>query len=116
MQSIGPDYSRMYVLIDALDECEGSRQRPFTLLSTLFTLQAHLPVNIFVTSRPDPEINKYFTGCPTRHIRAHDDDLLCYINAYMPRLLKPHISGYQNLQRTIREYVMEAADGMYANL
>jgi Cdc6-like AAA superfamily ATPase len=58
--SITKLYSRVFILIDALDECrtsDGSRTR---LLEEVFGLQAQSGINIFATSRLIPNITSRF--------------------------------------------------------
>jgi predicted ATPase len=53
-----PSYSRVFILIDALDECQvsdGGRRR---FLSEVFNLQAKTGVNLFATSRFIPDIKE----------------------------------------------------------
>ncbi|RYP56595.1 hypothetical protein DL771_011716 [Monosporascus sp. 5C6A] len=60
LQSVANMYSRMFIVIDALDECvsDGCRGR---LLSEIFSLRA-AGANILVTSRPIQEIKEHFKG------------------------------------------------------
>ena len=58
LHSIIADYSKVFIIIDALDECQvsdGSRKR---LLSEIFRVQAKTGANVFAISRFIPEIEK----------------------------------------------------------
>jgi hypothetical protein len=105
-------YSKVFVIIDALDECYTPNDRD-KLLSAVFTLQSQAQVNIFATSRFMPEITTQFEGCLSKQIRAQDDDILRYINGRIPKLLRSKISKYPDLQNTIRNEVVKSAEGMY---
>ena len=107
-------YSKVFIIIDALDECQVSDEGQSRLLSELFSVQIQ-EVNLLVTSRPLPEIVSQFGGCILKEIRARDDDVRRYINGRIPRLLRSQISKYSDLQDTIRGKVMKAADAMYVH-
>jgi Cdc6-like AAA superfamily ATPase len=112
-------YSRVFIAIDALDEYHISNnegQRRF--LSEMFSLQSQTQLNLFVTSRFVSEITSQFEGCLSKEIRAHDDDILSYVNGRIPQLLRSGISKcqeYSDLQHTIRSDIVKAVDGMYTN-
>ncbi|KAH8596532.1 hypothetical protein B0O99DRAFT_593347 [Bisporella sp. PMI_857] len=55
-------FSRVFVIIDALDECQVSDGCRTELLSELFDFQAKCQANLFATSRFLPEVNKTFKG------------------------------------------------------
>ena len=113
-------YSRVFVIIDALDEyhvsnSEGQKK----LLSGVFSLQDQAQVNLFATSRFDSAIASQFKGCKSKEIRAQDNDIISYVNGRIPQLLRSRISKYQeypHLQNTIRGGIVKAVDGMYATL
>jgi hypothetical protein len=113
LQSMLQLHSRVIIIIDALDEC--SKEGCDSLLSVLFNLQnqenGHL--NLFATSRFVPEITSQFARFPQREIRAEEEDILRYIDARMPRLLRSRISKYPDLQESIRMAVSKATSGMY---
>jgi hypothetical protein len=106
-------YSKVFIIIDALDECHVSNKECNRLLSEVFSLQAQAQVNLFATSRFVPEITSQFEGCMSKEIRANDDDVLRYVNERIPQLLRSRISKYPDLQGAIRREVVKAADGMY---
>jgi Cdc6-like AAA superfamily ATPase len=108
-------YSRVFIIIDALDECHVSNGRN-RLLSEVFGLQIHAQVNLFATSRFVPEITSQFEGSISKEIRAANDDVLRYVNGRIPQLLRSQISKYPDLQNKIRAEVVQAVDGMYVYL
>lgn len=109
-------HSRVFIIIDALDEYHVSNSEGLNrLLSEVFTLQDQTEVNFFATSRSISEITSQFDGCICKEIRAQDNDILCYINGRIPRLLRSHISKYPQIQDTIRSDILKAADGMYVH-
>ena len=75
LHSIVADYFRIFIIIDALDQCQvsdGGRRR---FLSEIFNLQAKTGINIFSTSRFIPEIMKEFEGSILLEIRASSEDV-----------------------------------------
>ena len=74
------EYDRVFIIIDALDECDAKNHRK-DFLKALNTLHAHSNFSIFITSRSYPEdIKKNLKSAPQIIIGAHDDDLERYIS------------------------------------
>ena len=106
-------YSRAFIVIDALDENHGSnRDGQSRLLSAVFNLQNQTQLNLFATSRYVEEITSQFKRCMLKEIRAQDDDVLRYVNMRIPQLLRSQISKHPEVQDTVREDIVKAADGM----
>jgi hypothetical protein len=61
--SVITNYSKAFIIIDALDECQVSDRGRRKFLSEVFNLQAKTRANLFATSRFIPEIEKQFQGC-----------------------------------------------------
>jgi Cdc6-like AAA superfamily ATPase len=109
-------YSRVFIIIDALDEYHVSNNEGLNrLLSEVFSLQDQTEVNLFATSRSISEITSQFDGCICKEIRAQDDDILRYVNGRIPKLLRSHISRYPQVQDAIRSDILRAVDGMYVH-
>ena len=75
-------YTRVFIVIDALDEC----QDPRTLLPEIFKLQADTGANLFTTSRPIEEIKKQFEGSLLLEISATNEDVGKYLDGHMSQL------------------------------
>jgi Cdc6-like AAA superfamily ATPase len=71
LQSVVTMYSRVFIVIDALDECQVSNNCRKTFLSELFSLQAKCVGNLFATSRFIPEITQNFQGSISLEIRGN---------------------------------------------
>jgi NACHT domain len=115
LHSISKEFTRMFIIIDALDECQdhdGGRRR---FLSEIFNLQSHSGSNIFSTSRYIPDIVKEFERATTLEIRANDKDVEKYLKERMWRL-SACVSKNPDLKNTITEGIIEAVDGMYVEL
>lgn len=104
-------YFRVFIVVDALDECQVSYEGCKKFLSELFNLQAKAEVNIFATSRFVPEIIKEFTGSVSLEIRASEKDVQRYLEGHMSQL-PPCVSSSHDLQKEITAGIINAVDGM----
>lgn len=111
LQFVLVTYSRVFFVVDALDECQASDGCRKVFLSQLFDLQKKCLVNIFATARPIPEIIEKFNGI-TLEIRAHESDVQKYLEGCISqaesKFLKEH-------KKEIKSRITEVADGMYVN-
>ncbi len=105
-------YSRVFVVVDALDESQASGGRRSRFLSELFGLQKRHGANVLVTSSFVPEITSLFKDAPTIEIRARKDDVAAYLEGRMGQL-PSFIQRDSQLQEEIRAAVLGAADGLY---
>lgn len=105
-------YSSVFIIIDALDECDLNTMRGF--IFELFMLQEHCKMNIFATSRFIPEITEWFTevGSSFLEIRALASDMATYLDIEMKESSTGLIKSNQDLQEDIKREICEAADGM----
>lgn len=111
LQSVSTTYSRLFIVVDALDECQitdGCRTR---FLAEIFSLQAKTGANIFATSRFDPEITQMFKESMSLEIRARDEDVQRYLAGHMIRL-PSFVSSSPDLQNKIKLAISKAVDGM----
>jgi hypothetical protein len=110
--SVISSFPRVFIIIDALDECQvnnGYRSRFQTEISNL---QAECHANIFVTSRSIPEITEKFKGSISLKIHADEEDIRRYLNGYMLRL-PAFVGRNPELQEEIKTKIVEVVDGMY---
>lgn len=114
LKSIIRLYSRVFIIVDALDECDVVNGARKSLLFELFNLQAKTEVNIFATSRFIPDIQQEFLkkGSVLVEIRASREDVQRYLNGQMPRLPRC-VSRSHDLQEKINATIIKAVDGMY---
>jgi hypothetical protein len=112
LRSVITSFSKVFIIIDALDECQvNDRCRP-RLISELFNLQAKCGVNLFATSRFIPKIADQFKHGARLEIRASDGDLRTYLDGHMVRLPKC-VSESPELQEKIKDVIIRTVDGMY---
>jgi Cdc6-like AAA superfamily ATPase len=111
LESVIGTFSRVYIIVDALDECQlsgGCRPR---FLSSILSLQARTGARLFATSRPMPDIEKEFKNCLSREILASDEDIKAYLNGHMSQLPK-FVLSKPKLQEEIATEIVKAVEGM----
>ncbi|KAL6892962.1 hypothetical protein HDV57DRAFT_209273 [Trichoderma longibrachiatum] len=112
LREIGLLYTKVFVVVDALDECQLAGGCLKTFLSALFELQKSTNINIFATARFVPEIIEQFKHSSSLNISAKKEDVQDYVAANMGRLPSFVVSNLA-LQDEIKNTITEAADGMF---
>lgn len=112
LQSIAALYSRVFIIVDALDECQVSDGCRSRFLSEIFALQVKCKVNIFTTSRFIPEIITKFSQSISIEIRASDEDVQRYLEGHIGQLPSV-VKRNRQLQDEIKTKISDAVDGMY---
>ncbi|KAI1758603.1 hypothetical protein GGR53DRAFT_235544 [Hypoxylon sp. FL1150] len=105
-------YSKVFVVIDALDECQASDACRSTFISELLNLRSDFGANIFATSRSIPEITSNFHDAMHKEIRAHEDDIERYLLSNISRL-PGFVSRDTKIQAEIKESIIKNVDGMF---
>ncbi|KAI9375946.1 nucleoside phosphorylase domain-containing protein [Aspergillus egyptiacus] len=100
-ESVIGSFSRVYLVIDALDECEETTRN--NLLSQLLKTQSLHKLHILATSRHVPEITSYFEGHPWLEIRANNGDVLSFLSGQMPTLPR-----FIRQDSSLREFVIQS--------
>jgi len=111
LQSVLTNYSSVYVVVDALDECQEKDGTRSQLLAKLRDLQRKADVRLMVTSRFIPDIENEFRLMPRLEIRASDADVERFVMGQMYRLPKC-VQRDNELQRFVQDKIVEAVDGM----
>ena len=104
-------FPRSFILLDALDECTGSRVRSI-LIENVHALKQNYNVCHFATSRFIPEILAEYSGSATLEIRANDDDVRRYLQDRMMSFTKC-IQRNKFLQDQVVSQISCAVGGMY---
>lgn len=111
LHSVIVNYSRVFVVVDALDELQvinGARAR---LLSQLSHLRSKTKANMFATSRFIPEIVHEFKAAILLEIYASSEDVVRYIDGHMSQL--PYfVFQSRPMQEAIKNRIVTAVDGM----
>jgi NACHT domain len=112
LQSVAAMYSRVFVVVDALDECQVSDGCRSRLLSEIFSLQSKCGINVFATSRFIPEVTEKFNGSTSLEIRASEEDVRKYLNGHIVQL-PGFVRRNPELQDEITTEIIRLVDGMY---
>ena len=111
LQSVATLYSKVFIIVDALDECRASNGCRARFLTEVFKLQAKCRANLFATSRFIPEIVKKFDGSTSLEIRASVQDVQRYVHNRIADL-PSFVERNPKLQEDIKTEIVKAADGM----
>jgi Cdc6-like AAA superfamily ATPase len=107
-------YSTVFLVVDALDECQHLDECHARFLSAIFGLRDKTGANIFATSRDLLEIKTKFKGSVSFEIRANEEDVRRYLDGHMSRF-PGFVDRSAELQEEIKTGVISAVDGMYAD-
>ncbi|KIW30853.1 uncharacterized protein PV07_02546 [Cladophialophora immunda] len=114
LRTVAAGYSRVFLIVDALDECHVSDGNRSRFLSELFELQDKTGANLFVTSRPLPAIEQSFEGCISREILATEEDIGMYIDGHMSQVKLPDfVLRRADLQDDIKAGIVKSVRGMF---
>ncbi|KAJ7474244.1 hypothetical protein FB451DRAFT_286152 [Mycena latifolia] len=112
LQSAIALHSKVYIIIDALDECPEDQRN--ILLEILAKLQGNT-TNLMMTSRPYVTPNDFFPDAPALEICATAEDICHYVDKQIkksPRLLK-HVHTRLELQNEIISTISNSVQGMF---
>ncbi|KAL7937028.1 ankyrin repeat-containing domain protein [Trichoderma chlorosporum] len=110
LHSVAAMYSKVIMIIDALDECETSSRSK--LLTYILSFPNSIVANLFATSRHIPDIEKQFRESLRREIIANDEDVSRYMNANTQDLPDFLSSKPDRIAELITE-IIQAAQGMF---
>ncbi|KAJ7278197.1 ankyrin repeat domain-containing protein [Mycena rebaudengoi] len=111
LSSVVADYSKVYIVIDALDEYVENKRH--MLLKHLAALRPG--INLLLTSRPHITPKMFFPNTPALEIRATEEDIRQYLDAQIQnsfRLLK-HVQSHPELRQEIENQIIGNVDGMF---
>lgn len=112
LESVIATFSRVYIIVDALDECQLSGECRPRFLSNILSLQARTGARLFATSRPIPDIEKRFKNCLSLEILASNEDIQIYLNGHMSQLPN-FVLSKPKLQEEIATEIIKAVKGMF---
>jgi Cdc6-like AAA superfamily ATPase len=102
-------YLTVYIVIDALDECQDSTRRQ--LVAKLRNFQARRDVRLLVTSRFMPEIESDFKAALRLEVRSTKEDVERFLagrTCELPMVIRRDTV----MQELVQEKIADAADGM----
>ncbi|KAI1661134.1 hypothetical protein F4813DRAFT_378815 [Daldinia decipiens] len=112
LETVISSYSRVFVIVDALDECQVSNGTGSKLISGIFNIQQKHETNFLATSRFIPDITASFKGYTTLEIRASKADVEKYVDDHIEEL-PSFVAGKPGLKDEIIRTISDAADGMF---
>ncbi|KAJ9603384.1 hypothetical protein H2200_012162 [Cladophialophora chaetospira] len=108
---VAASYSKLFIVIDALDEFRTVRGCRTEFLSMLLDFQIKSGANLLVTSRFNDDIGSQFLGVPSLRIYATDQDVERYLDEEV-RLMRPEILDDDSCNM-IKAEIARAASGMF---
>ena len=111
LQSVAGLYSRVFIIVDALDECRATDGSRLRFLTETLALQSRHGVNVFTTSRFIPEVTEKFKNSISLEIRASSEDVGRYLDSHMYRL-PGFVRRSSDLQDEIKTAIVESVQGM----
>lgn len=107
-------YQQTTLVIDAMDECDSDSRDQFLDVLNSFMSKAKRPLRIFISSRPDSDIESQLENTPSMNISASDnrDDIKKYLQAELDRFArKNHV--LKPLKTNIVDKLLERSQGMF---
>ncbi|RBA14494.1 hypothetical protein FPRO05_03286 [Fusarium proliferatum] len=104
-------FSRVFIIIDALDECRTTDGTQTEFLEEIFKLQLHSNTNVFATSRPIPEVKDQFQTSITLEVRATDEDVERFLRGQMPQM--PGFFCREGLEELVIGEIVRSVQGMF---
>ncbi|KAJ7278147.1 ankyrin repeat domain-containing protein [Mycena rebaudengoi] len=111
LSSTVADYSKVYFVIDALDEYPETKRH--VLLKHLAALRPN--INLLFTSRPHITPEMFFPNTPALEIRATEEDIRRYLDAQIQNSfrLSKHVQSRPELHHEIENQIISNVDGMF---
>ena len=109
LESVASLFSRVYIVVDALDECNNSNKTRDSLLSCLWKLDVH--VQLLFTSRP---LDETIPKAVQFQVTAQETDMCKYLSGQIqkePGLAKL-CAKHQGLQEEVLDKIITKVGGM----
>lgn len=111
LRELSSSLNRVFVIVDALDECDASRGDRARFLDEVFALQKSSQANVFATSRFNIDITERFNEAASLEIRAQEEDVRRYLMGRISQL-PSCVAKNTGLQQEVTTKIIEAVDGM----
>jgi hypothetical protein len=112
LRTAAKEFSRVYLVVDALDECSDTDGTRTQLLTELFELLTSSTISLFATSRPHiDDIQDKFSNTCSVEISAKDGDVAKYVKGNI-HLLPTFIWNNSGLQDAITNEIVAVVKGM----
>lgn len=109
LQLVLKDYSKIHIVVDALDECKDERGVRPQILKKLHILQREADLRLMITSRFTSEVEKEFGKVPTLEVRASKEDVRRFVTG---QTLPDCVTENDNLQSLVINKIVDTSDGM----
>ncbi|EPS41921.1 hypothetical protein H072_4150 [Dactylellina haptotyla CBS 200.50] len=112
LQAVVSIYTKVFIIIDALDECQVDNNCRTKFISDILKLHARADsdINIFTTSRPILGIKEKFANYPILEILAREEDVKRYLEGQIAQSDDMLLSKHAEL---ITTEITQAVDGMF---
>jgi Cdc6-like AAA superfamily ATPase len=111
LHSVCHSYEKVYIIVDALDECQDSNGERSRLISELRRLQESVNMCLMCTARPNGNITEEFRSDTSLEVRASDSDVSRFVASRMPHLPRC-IQRDDEMKALVQKRIVETADGM----
>ncbi|KAF4991196.1 hypothetical protein FDECE_14117 [Fusarium decemcellulare] len=105
-------YSRVFIVIDALDELGMDESAARALLNTIAQIRRGTHANLFATSRKIYGIMSKFEGSATVEVKAQEEDVRTYLRGQM-KDLRPFVQESSDIQNEIETSISTSVQGMF---
>lgn len=113
LRAIINDFSRVYIIIDGLDECSEANSTRSNFLAGINDIRPYICT--FVTSRYLPSIERELPGATRLQVEAKDEDIRKYLTQRLQKweFLKRHLEKDPSLREIIIESIVSKARRMF---
>ena len=111
LAAISTSFSRTFIIVDALDECQDAGMVQSRFVSELLSLQKRAGLNLFITSRYIPSITERFSSSLTVEVRPSHEDIWTCLQSGMSQL-PDFVQIDESLKDEIKTEIEEAMEGM----
>ncbi|KAF3933083.1 Ankyrin-1 [Dactylellina cionopaga] len=110
--SVASLYSRVFIIIDALDECQVSEGCRAHFLSKISNFRVTSGASLFATSRFIPEITNHFKEEKSMEleVRASNEDIQRYLENTLPRI-EGIVKNNRDLHEEIKDSILSSVNG-----
>ncbi|EOA88660.1 uncharacterized protein SETTUDRAFT_160526 [Exserohilum turcica Et28A] len=112
LEAVIADFSRVFIVLDAVDECLTPGESRTGLLCTVQELQEKCGLNLLATSRDIPDITERFRTSSVLEIRADEEDVRKYLNGQAQRL-PSFVRRNAVFQKEVVSSIVDVVQGMY---
>lgn len=112
IESLKTFYARAFIIIDAIDECP--KIHLWKLIAQLLAVQAKTETSLFVTSRPNTDIEQAFGIISKVEFRSGHSDMESFLGGSINKL-PAFAAEDDSFPNDFVKTITRAADGMYVN-